>query len=80
MIVSSVFSNEAGYYLAHHLGAQLVLYFTGQTSLPWIDDAMGQPHNPALLPVPAYDFVHPLDFLQKIQNIVMTFILHYVFR
>ena len=45
-----VFGNEMGYYLAHRFNASLALYFTAQVACPWMDFAIGQPHNPAYIP------------------------------
>ena len=45
VIVINFFGDAAGYYIAQRFNASLVLYFTGQMSLPWIDEAVGQPHS-----------------------------------
>jgi hypothetical protein len=35
VVVSVLFGNEAGYYLAHKMNASLVLYCTGMVSYSW---------------------------------------------
>ena len=51
VIVSLVLlGNEAGYYLAHRHRATLVLYASLQQSLPVMNTALGQPHNPSIVP------------------------------
>ncbi len=53
LVVSSVIlmANEAGYYLAHKSNATLVLYASVQASVINLNAAMGQPNNPALIPI-----------------------------
>ena len=42
MIVYPAFGNEVGMYLAHHLGAELVLYITDMpTTAAWLDHVFG---------------------------------------
>ena len=43
---------ETGYFLAKKFDAALGLYFTGMVSFVTVDNAMGQPHNTAYLPMP----------------------------
>lgn len=41
---------ESGYHVAWKFNSTLVLYFAQQMSLSSQDWAMGQPHNPAIVP------------------------------
>ena len=49
-LVLTVGGNEPGYYVAQRFNSSLVLYFAQQMSLLNQDYAMGQPHNPAIIP------------------------------
>ena len=81
VVVVTVFSqNDVGYFLANHFGAELVLYFTGQTSLPFMNHAMGMPHNPAYMPLILFNFKPPLSFFQRLLNTFATTVLHYYGR
>ena len=74
-VVMTVFfsAHEAGYYLAHRFQAQLVLYCTGQVSLPMIDHAMGMPHHPGLLPLGLFDYEpYKMNFWQRTVNTIAT--------
>ena len=74
-VVMTVFfsAHEAGYYLAHRFQAQLVLYCTGQVSIPMINHAMGMPHNPALLPLGLFDYeAFKMTFWQRTLNTMAT--------
>lgn len=79
-MVIPFFGNEAGYYLAHKFNASLVLYFTGQVSLGWVDEAVGQPHNPAYLPTAILPFTSEMNFLQRAINTFGNFAFHKVLR
>ncbi len=50
VMVKMYVASEAGYYLAHHFGARLVLYTTIMSSFSIMDHAMAMPHNTAYLP------------------------------
>ena len=80
VIVMPFFGNEAGYYLAHRFKAPLILYFTGQVSLSWVDDAMGQPHNTAYLPTAILPFTSEMTFIQRAINTFGNFLFHKVLR
>jgi hypothetical protein len=57
VVLNSVFvANEMGYYLAHKFNATLVLYFTLQCSNINIDQALGQPHSPAIMSPMCFGF------------------------
>lgn len=74
-VVITVFfsAHEAGYYLAHRFQAQLVIYCTGQVSVPMINHAMGMPHNPALLPLALFGYeAYKMTFWQRTINTVVT--------
>ena len=49
-LVLTVGGNEPGYYVAQRFNSSLVLYFAQQMALLNQDYAMGQPHNPAIIP------------------------------
>eukprot|EP00095_Tigriopus_kingsejongensis_P005737 maker-scaffold28_size608977-snap-gene-1.14 protein:Tk05737 transcript:maker-scaffold28_size608977-snap-gene-1.14-mRNA-1 annotation:"udp-glucuronosyltransferase 2c1" len=79
VIVLAFIANESGYYLAHHFGADLVLYFSGQASLPWMDHALGMAPNPAFVPMIGMSCQHPMTFFQRVKNTVLTLALeHFV--
>ena len=80
VIVIPFFGNEAGYYLAHRFKAPLILYFTGQVSVSWVDDAMGQPHNTAYLPTAVLPFTSEMTFFQRVINTFGNFVFHRILR
>ena len=80
VIVIPFFGNEAGYYLAHRFKAPLILYFTGQVSLSWVDDALGQPHNTAYLPTAILPFTSDMNFIQRAINTLGNFVFHKIIR
>jgi glucuronosyltransferase len=79
-MVIPFFGDEAGYYLAHRFNASLVLYFTGQVSLSWVDEAMGQPHNTAYLATAILPFTSEMTFLQRAINTAGNFFFHRILR
>ena len=80
VIVSAFLVSEGGYYLAKKFDASLAIYFTGQSSLPWVDAAFGQPHNPSYLPTPLLEAGTEMSFLERLQNFIITFLFHYGMR
>jgi glucuronosyltransferase len=80
VIVVPFFGNEAGYYLAHRFKAPLILYFTGQVSIAWVDDAIGQPHNTAYLPTAILPFTSEMTFFQRVINTFGNFVFHKILR
>ena len=63
---------EVGYFLAQKFDAALALYFTGMVSFVSLDNAIGQPHNSAYLPMPLFDFSNEMTFFQRTQNFLAT--------
>ena len=80
VVVSVFMANDAGYFLANHFGADLVLYFTCQISLPFMNHAMGMPHNPAYMPLIVFNFKPPLTFFQRVLNTIATTLFHHYGR
>ncbi len=80
VIVVPFFGNEAGYYFSHKYGAPLILYFTGQVSVAWVDEAVGQPHNTAYLPTVVLPFTSDMTFVQRVLNTLGNFLFHRVLR
>jgi glucuronosyltransferase len=80
VIVINFFGDAAGYYIAHRFNASLVLYFTGQMTLPWIDEAVGQPHNTAYLPTAFLPFTTEMTFIQRAINTFGNFFFHRIIR
>eukprot|EP00095_Tigriopus_kingsejongensis_P001002 snap_masked-scaffold1486_size38793-processed-gene-0.2 protein:Tk01002 transcript:snap_masked-scaffold1486_size38793-processed-gene-0.2-mRNA-1 annotation:"udp-glucuronosyltransferase 2b30-like" len=80
VVVSAFLANDAGYYLAHYFESDLVLYFTGQTSMSWMDHAMGMSPSPSFVPFTLFSFQHPMSFLQRVGNTVAVFIFEHVMR
>jgi glucuronosyltransferase len=77
IVVVSVFGSETGYYLAKKFGdASIVLYSTGQVSFPWMDLAMGQPHNPSYMPLILFEYGTDMSFLQRVKNLLVTTFMH----
>ncbi len=76
VVVSPFFASEAGYHLAHRSQAHLVLYYTCQASISFMDWAMGQPNTPAYMPFILIDFSPPFTFLQRVFNAVAGFGFH----
>lgn len=80
VVVSAFLAGEGGYYLAKKFDASIALYSTGQASLPWIDAAVGQPHNPSYLPNPLLECSPEMSFIERLKSFVLTFLMHYGFR
>ena len=57
VICYAMLTNELGYFMAHHFNAQLVLYSTAQSSMDFLDELVGQPNNPAILPMIGTSFM-----------------------
>ncbi|XP_071743553.1 UDP-glycosyltransferase UGT4 isoform X2 [Lepeophtheirus salmonis] len=70
VISDTSYINIAGVYLAHHFNASLVLYFTKMMSLPDMDDAMLQPHNPSYMPLPTLQYGTNLNFSERVINVL----------
>ena len=68
MIAVYIVGHKAGYYLVERFHARLVLYFTAQLAIPTIDNAIGMPHHPALLPFGPTHFPQKMNFEQRIVN------------
>ena len=80
VVVSVFLASEAGYYLAKKFDSSLVLYSTGQSSVPWMNAALGQPHNPSYMPLPILDCSAEMTFFERLKNFIMTNIGHHGFR
>lgn len=63
IVVSTAYFNDVGVYLAHRFKAQLVIFSSVQTAIPWMDDAIGQQYNTAVIP---FFFV----WLDSFQNVL----------
>ena len=55
VICYGMLSSEVSYYMAHKFNATLALYSALQSSYVNLDWSMGQPHNPAYLPLMGTD-------------------------
>ena len=62
--------------MATKFKSSVVLFSTGQVSIPWIDAAMGQPHNPSFMPIALLEYGSDMSFLQRLKNTVVTTIMH----
>jgi glucuronosyltransferase len=81
VIVSPFLAGETGYFLAHKWNAELALYLTGQSKLPFLSSAMGQPHNPALSTIPLLPYsAESMTLFQRVQNTILTFAFEHIFR
>ncbi len=78
VIVSPFIASEAGYYLAEKTNADLVLFWTVQSSISVIDWAMGQPNNPAYMPFVFLDYYHPMTFIQRVINTAGAYVFHLI--
>ena len=76
VVVVGIFGSEAGYYLATKFDAPIVLYSTGQASIPWLDNAMGQPHNPSFMPLALLEYGNEMTFFERLKNSIVTTIMH----
>lgn len=77
VLVSVLFCNEPGFYLAHKFNASLALYSTTQVAWSFMDWAMGQPHNPAYLPLSLFSYKPgEMTLLQRTLNTVGTVAVH----
>ena len=79
-MVIPFFGDEAGYYIAQRFNASLVLYFTGQVSVSWVDEAMGQPHHTAYMPTAILPFTSEMNFFQRAINTLGNFVFHRIMR
>ncbi len=66
-------ATETGYYLAHRSQASLVAIMLLQVSDQITDNALGQPHNTALLPFVLLRWQPPFSFTQRVINTVYTY-------
>ena len=80
VIVQPFVGAEVGYYLAHRFKAPSAIYLTAQSALPFINTALGQPYNPAYMPLPLNNFVFPMTFFQRVINTVSSFLFEHVGR
>jgi len=72
VICMAAMMGETGYFLAKKFDAALGLYFTGMVSFVTVDNAMGQPHNTAYLPMPMLEFGTDMTFWQRTVNFLAT--------
>ena len=76
IVILNVLGSETGYYLATKFKSSIVLYSTYSNSIPWLDSAIGQPHNPSFMPLFVLRYVSKMNFLQRLINSVATTIFH----
>ena len=76
VVVVGIFGSETGYYLAQKFDSPIVLYSTGQVSIPWLDNAMGQPHNPSFMPLALLEYSSEMNFIERLKNFVVTAFFH----
>ncbi len=79
VIVYTTLPNDVGVYLANRMGAQLVLYCSGQGPNPFVQWAVGQPFNPAYQTFNGYVSNRNLSFFQRVFNTLAIY-LYYIFR
>ena len=80
VLVSAFLASEGGYYLADKFDASLVIYSTGQVSLPWADSALGQPHNPSYTPNPLLESGTEMSFRERLITFIANGLMEYGFR
>jgi len=81
VIVSPILAGEAGYYLAHKWDCPFGIYFTGQSQIPFVSSAIGQPFNPSYVTVPVLPFSNgDMNLVQRGINTFVTFMFEHVFR
>lgn len=80
VMVNAFLASEAGYYLAKKLDASIVIYSTGQVAIPWVDAALGQPHNPSYMPNPLLESSMEMSFRERLISFVTNAMLQYGFR
>jgi glucuronosyltransferase len=79
--VSPLIASEAGYYLAYKWKAELSLYITSLSRISFMSSAMGQPHNPALSPVPVLPYTpETMTLPHRVLNTALTFAMEHIFR
>ncbi len=79
VIVYTTLPNEVGAYLAHRMGAHLVLYCSGQGPNPFPQWAVGQPFNPSYQLHNGYVSDTNMNLFYRVFNTVSIF-LWYLFR
>jgi glucuronosyltransferase len=81
LVIANGFMGEVGYYLAYKWKAELALYITSQSRMPFLSSAMGQPHNPALSTLALLPYLaESMTLPQRVLNTVMTFAFEHVIR
>ena len=80
VLVTAFLANEGGYYLAKKFDASIVLYSTGQVSFPWVNAALGQPHNPSYVPNVFVQSGSEMNFFQRLSSFVLTGLMEYGMR
>lgn len=72
VVVVPAFGNEAGYYLAHRKKASLVTILPVAVSFPYINYAIGDPFNPAYVPLVVTGYSSQMSFKERCINTVLT--------
>ncbi len=80
VIVYTSMPNEAGIYLAHRMGAKLVLYCSAHGPNIYAQWAVGQPFNPAYQSSNGYISSRLFSFRERILNIFCVYYIHATYR
>ena len=80
IIVCPFLASEAGYYLAHKWNSAIGIYYSGQSQIPFINSALGQPFNPSYVSMPVLPFTGDMNFVQRAINTMASFMFEHVLR
>ena len=78
IVIGSAFGSETGYYLALKFNSSMVLFGSYSSSIPWLDNAIGQPHIPSFMPTLNFEYGSDMNFYQRLKNLFATTILQYM--
>ena len=64
--------NEAGYFIAHSKNATQVMFYSVPFLFPWMGSAVGNPLNPAYMPLFLFPFSQHMNFKERFINTLAT--------
>ncbi|KAF5292540.1 hypothetical protein FQR65_LT01686 [Abscondita terminalis] len=80
IIISEAFNTECFLGIVPKLKSPPLVLIQSCIMLPWQDDTLGMPSNPAYIPNHFLPFSNPYSFLERVENTVMYILNHIVFK
>ena len=80
VMVNAFLASEGGYYLAKKFHASTVIYATQQVSFPWVNSALGNPHNPSYIPNPIMESGIEMSFIERLLSFIGNGMMEYGIR